>query len=103
MPTDGLADYTDSDGDGLNNWQEWRCQTDPTNCASALRILSFIPAGTNVVVIWQSVAGMPYFLECATELSGDLFVPVAADIVGLDGMTAFTATNSIGSSRAFSV
>ena len=39
LPTDGSADYTDPDGDGLNNWQEWLCRTDPTNALSALRLL----------------------------------------------------------------
>jgi hypothetical protein len=37
--TDGSADYTGPDGDGLNNWKEWRCLTDPTNALSVLRLL----------------------------------------------------------------
>ena len=45
LPTDGSADFTDSDGDGLNNWQEWRCGTDPTNANSALRCFLLNPRG----------------------------------------------------------
>ena len=36
LPTDGSADATDPDADGLNTWQEWRCQTDPTNALSVV-------------------------------------------------------------------
>jgi hypothetical protein len=50
LPTDGSADATDPDGDGLKTWQEWRCQTDPTNALSVLRLLSASPAGTDVTV-----------------------------------------------------
>ena len=48
------ADFAHGDADGMNNWQEWRCQTDPTNALSALRLLPASPAGTNVTVSWQN-------------------------------------------------
>jgi len=57
LPTDGSTGYADTDGDGLNNWQEWRCGTDPTNALSVLRLLAAAAVGSDVMVSWQSEAG----------------------------------------------
>ena len=66
-----------------------------TNALSALRLLSATPAGTNVTVSWQSVAGVSYFLECSTNLSPPLlFTPLATGIPGQPGTTTFTDTNA---------
>jgi hypothetical protein len=81
LPTDGSADTADLDGDGLNNWQEWRCQTDPTNALSALRLLAPVTGGTNLIVTWQSVTGVNYFLERSTAVSS-AFTPLATGIPG---------------------
>jgi hypothetical protein len=43
--TDGSADSVGPDLDGYTTWQEWRCQTNPTNALSALRLLSASPGG----------------------------------------------------------
>ena len=102
LPTDGSADVTDSDGDGLNTWQEWRCGTCPTNSLSALRLLSASPAGTNVTVSWQSVAGVNYFLECSTNLSATLgFTCVATNLPGQPGTTIYTDNNAVGTGPFF--
>ena len=98
LPTDGSADLADADADGLNNWQEWRCGTCPTNANSALRLLSPRRTGTNVTVTWQSVAGLNYFLECSTNLSATpSFTCLATNLPGQPGATSYNdaaATNA---------
>jgi hypothetical protein len=96
LPTDGSADFVDSDYDGYNNWQEWSCLTAPTNALSALRMVSAAPAGPNVLVSWQSVAGVSYFLERSTNLAATppCFAPLATGLPGQPGITSFTDTNA---------
>jgi len=95
LPTDGSADFTDPDADGHTTWQEWRCLTCPTNALSVLRLLTTSPAGTNVTVSWQSVAGLSYFLERSTNLSATLpFTMLAPNLPGQPGTTSFTDTNA---------
>ena len=102
LPTDGSADATDSDADGHNTWQEWRCQTDPTNALSVLRLLSATHDGTNVTVSWQSVAGVNYFLECSTNLAATpCFTPLATCISGQPDTTTYIATNVVGAAPRF--
>ncbi len=95
LPTDGSADSAHADTDGMNNWQEWICGTCPTNALSALRLLSAKPAGANVTVSWQSVAGVCYFLESSTNLRPP-FTPLSSNILGQAGTTTFADTNATG-------
>jgi hypothetical protein len=102
LPTDGSADTADPDGDGLNNWQEWRCGADPTNALSVLRLLPPVTAATNVTLSWQSVAGVNYFLERATSLvASPGFTPLATNVSGQSGTTTYTDTNAIGAGPWF--
>jgi PKD repeat protein len=95
LPTDGSADTTDPDGDGLNNWQEWRCQTDPTNALSVLRLLSATPVGANVLVRWPGVEGVTYSLERSTNLgAAPPFTPLATTVLGVTGTNTLTDTNA---------
>ena len=96
------ANATDPDADGHNTWQEWRCLTDPTNALSVLRLLSASPAGTNVAVSWQSVAGVNYFLERSTNLwASPPFTLLSPNLPGQPGTTTYTDTNAATAPRLF--
>ena len=94
LPTDGSVDFTDPDGDGRNNWQEWRCGTDPTNAASVLALQAPSNTVSGIVVPWQSVRGITYSLERSTNLP--TFLTVATNILGQAGTTTYTDTGATG-------
>jgi hypothetical protein len=97
LPTDGSADFMDSDGDGMNNWQEWVTNTDPTNSLSYLHMLA--PDGANnaagVTFHWQST-GIMYFLQRSTNLAGpfDTFATNFYAGVGVATYRDASATNT---------
>src|SRR5262249_38680188 len=95
LPTDGSADFIDSDNDGMSNWQEWVCGTDPTNTVSVLRMLSAASISTNVVVTWESVAGVMYSLERSPDLAFP-FTLLTSNVVGQAATTSYTDTNAAG-------
>lgn len=102
LPTDGSADYADPDGDGMNNWQEWRCGTDPTDPNSALRLFAPTPAISGVLVSWQSVTSRSYTLERATNLAATpAFLMLAIGIPGQVSATSFTDSNAPGAGPYF--
>ncbi len=74
-----------------------------TNALSVLRLLSPQRAGTNVTVVWQSVAGLTYTIERSTKVAGPLpiFGPLATDIPGQPGTTTYTDTTALGSGQFF--
>ena len=102
LPTGTSSLYADYDHDGLNNWQEWQCQTVPTNALSALRMVAATPAGTNVIVTWQSVAGVRYFLERGTNVAAypKLWL-LATNIFSQGGTTSYADTNAPSLSPLF--
>ena len=102
LPSDGSADYVDTDHDGHNNWQEWVAGTDPTNALSVLRFAPPLITPTNVILTWTSVTNRTYTLEQATNLGGaPAFSVLRSNLVGLPGTTSWTDTNAPFSSPRF--
>ena len=69
----------DKDGDGMSNLQEYLTGTDPTNSASALRIIGLALSGNDVRITWTMGTGRTNALQAATgsyntSSFGDIFI-----------------------------
>lgn len=101
LPIDGSADYADTDGDGMNNWQEWIAGVDPTDATSVLKMVSPIqtndPAGK--LVSWQSVPNIIYYLQRSTNLVA--FSTVQSNLIGQINTTTYTDTSATNAGPYF--
>lgn len=88
LPSEGSADYLDSDADGMNNWQEYLAGTIPTNGGSVFKISSSqMISRTQFVLRWSSVSNRLYDVLGATNLAAG-----ASGFVPLPGATNLTGT-----------
>jgi hypothetical protein len=92
FPTDGSADFADPDGDGLNNWMEWRAGTHPLGADSVLRMLPPTKIVFAYVVSWQAVSNRSYFLQRSTNLIA--FETIATNVLGEAGIAEFWDTKA---------
>jgi hypothetical protein len=101
LPIDGSADFEDPDGDHLNTWQEWQCDTDPTNALSVLRLLTPLADGANRSVSWASVTSRVYSLERSSTVNPGSFQPLATNLAGQSGVTTFIDTNAASAGPSY--
>ncbi|MBE0543930.1 MAG: hypothetical protein IH623_21515 [Verrucomicrobia bacterium] len=102
LPMDGSADFADSDGEGMNNWQEWRADTVPTNALSALKMSSPAASTSGVELSWASVNTRSYWLERATDLGAQpVFSIIASNLPGQPSTTSYLDATAISSGPFF--
>lgn len=96
LATDGSADFADPDGDGMNNAQEYRAGTNPTNALSRLAILSVAVAGGGtgpVTLEWSSASNVFYSVEASTNLNVGFDGVVGTHLPATPPRNVFTDTN----------
>lgn len=97
LPNTGVADFVDTDLDGLNNWQEWKVGTVPIDPGSVLIMYKPSKTDTGIVLTWQSVSGVLYFVERSDFLGAQPpFTVVQSNIVGQAGTTSYMVPFSPG-------
>ena len=77
----------DPDGDGMSNLQEYIAGTNPTNSASAFRIISLSQTGSDVLVTWTCAGGHSNVVQAASGAAGSYsnisptsYVPGSGDV-----------------------
>ena len=93
--TDISFDRMDSDGDSLNNWQEWRAGTAPDNASSVLRMLPGGRDPSGITLSWQSVTNVVYYIQRSTNMTA-AFSSIKSNIVGQAGITTNLDTTASG-------
>jgi len=101
LPNDGSADYADSDGTGMNNWQKWIAGLNFTNTASVPALQSPAVAGTNATLTWSSVTNVTYYIQRSTNLWSSIFSSIKSNLVGQAGSTSYKDTNAVGGGPFF--
>ncbi len=85
----------DADGDGQSNLAEYQANTNPTNAASSLRILSTgFDISHNFTFSWASVGGTRYRVQYANSVSNAVFTDVVRSIDAEMDMSPFGAAST---------
>jgi hypothetical protein len=61
---------TDSDGDGMSDYDEWIAGTNPSDRGSALRMVDFQVTGSEARISWQGGTNVAQYVERRARLNG---------------------------------
>ena len=91
----------DPDHDGLTNLQEFLSGTDPNSATSALRLGVPVKSGADIVVSFQSMAGIIYRVEVRNDITGAGWFVLADQILGTGGVISVTDPGAALLPRSF--
>jgi hypothetical protein len=82
---------TDSDDDGMRDWQEIIAGTDPSDATSSLRMAVPSRTSSGTILSWRSVTNRTYGLERSTNLlSIPVFMGIVSNLAGQGEWTFYT-------------
>ncbi len=87
------AGNADPDGDGVSNTNEFLSGTDPTNSASAFRIVSIVTMGSDLLIDWMTGAGKTNALQWTAGTGDGSYQTNAFTDLFIVTNTTGTATN----------
>jgi hypothetical protein len=89
------APEADPDHDGMNNRQEWRAGTNPTNAVSVLKFVSIANVLNGIGFDFQTVSGRWYTVEWNTNLLGTDWAEYLNFLGTADAPASVTFTNPV--------
>lgn len=84
------AELTDTDGDGMPAWQEYRAGTDPSRAASVLAIRGAAPGSEGFTLRWASATGHTYAVRGAGDPAAGFVVDLATNLPATAPTNQFT-------------
>jgi hypothetical protein len=99
--TTAAQPHDDPDGDGLDNLEEFRAGTNPTEAASVLHVQSVQVRGADAVIQFASVSGKAYRLERTQDISQPEWTTVVEFIPGTGKVMNITAPGAAGGGGFF--
>src|SRR5262249_12666187 len=99
--TDGSADFTDPDGDAVDNYHEWLAGTDPSNRLSSPAQLTITLSGvpTSGIILTWSTNAVGFTLQSTTNLASSAVWSTSSLPVVIGNQNA--VTNSVSGPRQF--
>lgn len=93
---------SDNDDDGLNNWEEYIADTQPTNAASFFGVITNLVRAANEISLFVNPSSTARVYDAYTKtnlMTGTGWMPYGLNVTGNGGVLQLTVTNNLDSSN----